>query len=77
MPHPQPIPSNGFYGGSEGVTGGGPAPPAAPVVNGTSDSAGARGGARPKTYTNKSGKSWRHGTDDEARGSRGGKCEYK
>ncbi|XP_018015694.1 activating signal cointegrator 1 complex subunit 2 [Hyalella azteca] len=73
MPPPQPILSNGFYGGSEGLTSGGLAPPAAPVVNGTSDSAGARGGARPKTYTNKSGKSWRHGTDDEARGSRGGK----
>lgn len=71
LPPPQPMPVNGFEVNGHGAG----APPANPeaATNGDRVDNYARGGARPKTFTNKSGKSWRHGTDDEARGSRGGK----
>ncbi|KAF2368287.1 Ubiquitin system component Cue [Trinorchestia longiramus] len=74
MPPPQPMPVNGFYGVGGDASAAGSASGASIATNGPSASSSeARGGARPKTYTNKSGKSWRQGADDEARGSRGGK----
>lgn len=80
MPPPQPMPVGsldgtsrlipvGAVGGNDNYRGGDPHPPSERAAGGSSY----RGGTRPKTLTNKSGKTWRQGTDDEARGSKGGK----
>lgn len=71
LPPPQPMPVNGFHINGDAPTS--TLPTLESAVNSSNVDQYARGGARPKTFTNKSGKSWRQGTDDEARGSRGGK----
>lgn len=64
--------AEGAVGGSNSYRGGDTLPQAEGALGGSSY----RGGTRPKTYTNQSGKTWRQVTDDEERGSKGGKGEF-
>ena len=78
LPPPQPLPANGFDGtileDAANLQGVGSSWRGDGEGRGGRAERGARG--RPKTYTNNSGKSWRHGTDEDAGGSKGGKCKY-
>lgn len=79
MPPPQPLPVNGFDGRGREPYDAGAAHrgPASAAAAGGATADGGEGQRRPRTVTNKSGKSWRHGTDDDARGSKGGNCKLQ